>query len=66
MDPLHVEGRHRSAWVTISTDEYGSMKATIEVLSDPDLMGQLKKSDGDIKKGGVSDWNKFIKELKYE
>ncbi len=64
MKEIHVEGKHEASWVTISTDEYESMKATIEVLSDPAVMDQLKKSEEDINKGRVSDWDDFIKKLR--
>lgn len=64
MSPIKPEGRHESAWVTISLDEYESMKATIEVLSDKALMKQLKDSEEDIKCGRVKKWDDFIKELK--
>ena len=56
------EGKHEAGWITISTDEYDSMKATIEVLSDPELMDQIKKSEKDIKEGKVSKWDAFVKE----
>ena len=47
--------------ITISTDEYESMKETIEVLSDADLMEQLEES----KKNGtkVRDFEDLAKEL---
>ena len=44
MSDVLVHGRHETEWVTISRDEYESMNKTIEILSDKDLMGQIKKS----------------------
>jgi PHD/YefM family antitoxin component YafN of YafNO toxin-antitoxin module len=44
MSDVFVHGRHETEWVTISRDEYESMNKTIEILSDKDLMGQIKKS----------------------
>ncbi len=35
--------KHQAGWITISTDEYDSMKETIEVLSDVDIMKQLEE-----------------------
>ncbi len=64
MTELKVTGRHEAEWVTISTDEYESMKATIEVLSDPELMEQLRKSNEDIKQGRTKKWGEILKELK--
>lgn len=64
MNQLEMEGRHEAHWVTISSDEYESMKATIEILSDPEVMEQLKQSWGDIKAGKTKGWSGFINELK--
>ena len=38
-------------WVTISSDEYESMKSTLEILSDPELMQQIEESRDDFKAG---------------
>lgn len=62
MAELKATGRHEAGWVTISTDEYESMKATIEVLSDTELMGQLRKSKEAVKQGKVRKWDDFMKE----
>ena len=53
---------HKTTYVTISRDEYESMKATLEVLQDEDLMGQLKESEQAIKEGKVRKWRDFAKE----
>ena len=53
---------HKTTYVTISLDEYESMKSTIEVLSDPELMGQLKKSKEDIKLGRTKPLAELLKE----
>ena len=34
--------KHETEWITISLDEYDSMRRTIEVLSDRDLMKQIE------------------------
>ena len=57
MAELKVTGRHEAGWVTISTDEYESMKVTIEVLSDPELMEQIRKSKEAMKQGKVRKWD---------
>jgi PHD/YefM family antitoxin component YafN of YafNO toxin-antitoxin module len=64
MTQLQVQGEHKAAWVTISTDEYDSMRATIEALSDPELMDQLRKSQQDIKAGRTRSLDDFAKEAK--
>ena len=55
------EGKHEAGWITISTDEYDSMKATIEVLSDPELMDQIKKSRSDFKAGKYKKLSDLLK-----
>jgi PHD/YefM family antitoxin component YafN of YafNO toxin-antitoxin module len=44
MQKILVHGKHETEWVTISKDEYDSMNRTIDVLSEKELMAQLKKS----------------------
>ncbi|MEK6909981.1 MAG: hypothetical protein AABW61_02800 [Candidatus Aenigmatarchaeota archaeon] len=64
MPELKIAGKHEAEWVTISTDEYESMKSTIEVLADPELMEQLRKSKEDIKADRTKSWDDILKELK--
>ena len=61
MASVAITEKHQAGWITISTDEYESMKETIEVLSDVDLMEQLEES----KKSGtkVRDFEDLAKEL---
>lgn len=61
---LKMEGKHEARWVTISSDEYESMRATIEALSDPEIMKQLMKSEEDVKAGRVKKWDDFVKDFK--
>jgi PHD/YefM family antitoxin component YafN of YafNO toxin-antitoxin module len=51
MNELEAFGEHKARWITISSDEYESMKSTLEVLSDPELMEQIKESREDFKAG---------------
>ena len=44
-------GEHIVRWVTVSSDEYESMKSTLEILSDPELMQQIEMSREDYKAG---------------
>jgi PHD/YefM family antitoxin component YafN of YafNO toxin-antitoxin module len=53
--------QHQTGWITISMDEYESMKETIEVLSDVDIMEQLE--DGKKSTTQVRDFEDFAKEL---
>jgi PHD/YefM family antitoxin component YafN of YafNO toxin-antitoxin module len=48
---IDSSSEHKAQWVTISSDEYESMKSTIEVLSDSELIEQIKESREDYKSG---------------
>jgi len=61
MQKIFGHGKHETEWVTISKDEYDSMNRTIEVLSDKDLMTQLKKSKAKNVKS--RDFEEVAKEL---
>jgi PHD/YefM family antitoxin component YafN of YafNO toxin-antitoxin module len=39
---IEAFAEHKAHWVTISSDEYESMKSTIDVLSDSELIEQIK------------------------
>lgn len=54
-------GAHEVKWITISTDEYESMKRTIEILSDRDLMEQIEEGKKDGAK--VMDFEELASEL---
>ncbi|MBU4373615.1 MAG: hypothetical protein KKD69_08425 [Euryarchaeota archaeon] len=54
-------GKHQAGWITISTDEYESMKDTIDVLSDVDIMEQLE--EGKKKGTKVRDFEELAQEL---
>lgn len=56
-----VTGKHKSGWITISTEEFESMKETLEVLSDIDIMKQLEESKKDCTK--VRDFEELAEEL---
>jgi PHD/YefM family antitoxin component YafN of YafNO toxin-antitoxin module len=61
MNKILVHGRHETEWVTISKDEYDSMNRTIDVLSDKDLMAQIKRSKAKNVKS--RDFEEVTKEL---
>jgi len=64
MDFVAESPKHKTTYVTISRDEYESMKATIEVLQDEELMKQLKESEKAIAEGRVKKWSDFIRSRK--
>jgi len=53
-------GKHKARWVTISSDEYESMKSTLEILSDPELMQQIKESRDDFKAGRYKELHELM------
>ena len=56
-----VRGKHQAEWITISTDEYDSMKRTIDVLSDKELMTQSR--EGNCKETPSRKFETLVKEL---
>jgi len=60
---IEAFGEHKARWVTISSDEYESMKSTLEVLSDSELIEQIKESSEDFKTGKFKKLRDLIKEL---
>jgi PHD/YefM family antitoxin component YafN of YafNO toxin-antitoxin module len=46
-----ANSKHEAAWITISSDEYESMKATIETLSSPEAMEKIKQGEKELAKG---------------
>ncbi|MCK4399320.1 MAG: hypothetical protein KAV25_10065 [Methanophagales archaeon] len=62
MEEIETFGEHKARWMTISTDEYESMKSTLDVLSDPELMEQIKESRDDFKAGRFKKLRDLLKE----
>ena len=54
---------HEAGWVTISTDEYESMKATIETLSSPEAMDKIRQGEKELAEGKGKSLEKVKKEL---
>ena len=59
MPVLQEIGKHTTSYVTISKDEYDSMKRTLDILSDKELMEQLRES----KNAKSRPWKQVKKEL---
>jgi prevent-host-death family protein len=51
------------AAVLMSAAEFESWKETMDILSDPELMKDIKEAEEDIKAGRVYDWEDVKKEL---
>ncbi len=62
MSEVKTVGEHKANWITISSDEYESMKSTLEVLSDTELLEQIKESREDYKAGRYKKLRDLIKE----
>jgi len=62
MEEIETFGEHKARWMTISTDEYESMKSTLEVLSEPELMEQIKESRDDFEAGRFKKLRDLLKE----
>ena len=45
MSELMTHGKHETKWITISLDEYESMKSTIEILSSPKAMEKIRRGE---------------------
>ena len=58
-----VHGEHKAAWVTISTDEYESLLATLETLSNPKAMEKIRQGEKERLEGKLKDLDQVKKEL---
>ncbi|MCX9010741.1 MAG: hypothetical protein OIN66_06415 [Candidatus Methanoperedens sp.] len=59
---IEAFGEHKAHWVTISSDEYESMRSTLEVLSDSELIEQIKESREDFKAGKYKKLRELMEE----
>jgi PHD/YefM family antitoxin component YafN of YafNO toxin-antitoxin module len=46
-----AQGKHETQWITISLDEYESMKATIETLSSREAMEKICRGEDELRAG---------------
>ena len=58
---LSIEGEPKV--VMMSYDEFDSMRETMEILSDPDIMKSIKKAEEEYEKGEYISWQDMKKEL---
>lgn len=58
-----THGKHETEWITISVDEYESMKATIETLSNPEAMKKIKQGERELAEGKGKPLEQVKKEL---
>ena len=58
-----AHSKHETEWVTISLDEYESMKATIETLSSPEAMKKIRQGEKELAEGKGKSLEQVKKEL---
>lgn len=58
---LSVEGEPKV--VMMSFDEFDSMMETLEILSDPDIMDNIKKAEEEYENGEYVSWQEMKREL---
>jgi len=51
MSELKIKGKHEAGWITISTDEYESMIATIDILSRSSVVKKIRQAEKDKAEG---------------
>lgn len=49
--------------VLMSADEYDSLMETMEILSDPKIMEDIRKAEEDYRQGRYTSWEEVKKEL---
>ena len=58
-----IHGKHETQWITISLDEYESMKATIETLCNKEAMEKIKQGEKELSEGDGESIDEVKKEL---
>lgn len=66
LDEYVITVNGKPAAILISNDEYESLKETLEIMSDPKLMKDIKEGLEDIKAGRVTPWEEVKKELSWD
>lgn len=61
---IEVTRQGRRAAVILSADDYDSIMETLEVLSDPDLMRELRRGQADIASGNYHTLDDVAKEMR--
>lgn len=66
LDEYVITVNGKPAAILISNDEYESLKETLEIMSDPELMKDIKEAEEEIKQGKGIPWEQAKKELGWE
>ena len=60
-----LDGKHETEWITMSLDEYESMKATIETLSSSEAMEKIRQGERELAEGKGKSLKQVKKELSH-
>lgn len=63
MDRYIVTKHGKPVAIMLSIDDYESLIETLDILSDPETMARIKRSEEDIRKGRVRSWEEIKKSL---
>ena len=66
MSEAMISGRHETEWITITTDEYNSMKSTLEILSNPNLKKEVLEGKKQAREGNVRKLKDVAKDLGFK
>ncbi len=61
-----ISGRHETEWITITTDEYNSMKSTLEILYNPKLKKEVIEGKMQVREGKVRKLKDVAKDLGFK
>ncbi|GBE18444.1 hypothetical protein BMS3Abin16_01044 [archaeon BMS3Abin16] len=60
---VKIGEKHETRWVTISMDEYESMKSTLEILSNPNMRVEALKGKKEANEGRTEKLDSVLEEL---
>lgn len=66
LDEYVITVKGKPAAILLSIEEYESLRETLEIMSDPETMKDIKEAEEDIKAGRVHDWEDVKKELGWD
>jgi len=62
-DHVVITRNGKQVALLMSMNEWESWEETLEVLQDEELLGDLRKSDEDVRAGRVHDWDEVKRDL---
>jgi antitoxin YefM len=61
---IEVTRQGRRAVVILSADDYDSIMETLDILSDPDLMSEVRQGQADVSRGDFHTLDDVTKEMR--